>query len=80
MFGASYRNSDELNDKTWLERATIELKLSIWPRRCCITGRLLMFNYAYRATRCYTGPGDPIYVDRWYHKDEFLISRLRGTL
>lgn len=80
MMGASYRSSDELNDRTFLERANIELVFSVWPRRCYVTGKLLLFENAYRATRCYTGPGDPIYEYRWYQKNEFLILRLKGII
>ena len=80
MFGSSYRSSDEMNNKTWLQRAYVKLVFCIWPRRCYITDKLLMFTYAYRATRVYTGPGDPVYEDRWYDKDEFLILRLQGMI
>ena len=62
----------------FLERADVDLKWCLWPRSCAETGKLLWFTLAYRATRVWTGPGDPIFEHRWYDRNEFVILRLKG--
>ena len=78
MFGHSYRSSDEMNFPTWIDRATIELKWCLWPRRCYITGERLWLTKAYKTRRFFrAGDIDMISEDRWYSRYEFLIARLK---
>jgi hypothetical protein len=28
----------------------------------------------------WTGPGEPVFEYRWYHKDEYLIAKLKGNV
>lgn len=78
MFGRGYVSSDEMNFTTWMERASTELKLCLWPKRCYKTNKLLWLKYAYR-TSCYYRAGDIDFIreDRWYSKNEFLVLRLK---
>ena len=73
----SYRSSDEMNMSTWLDEATVDLKFCIWPRRCYSSGRWMFFEQAYKTTRMWTGPGEPVYEHRWYSPHEYLIWRIR---
>jgi hypothetical protein len=34
---------------------------------------------AVRARVVYTGPGDPVVKDRWYHRQEALVKIMRGS-
>ena len=69
---------DAIENDEFLERATIELKWSWWPRRCALTNEWLCFDLAYKATRVWTGPGEPVIEQRWYDRYEFLFFRLKG--
>jgi len=59
------------------DRATFEYKTSIIPRRCYESQRLV-WGVAIRGRRVITGPGEPIYEDRWYHRHEGIIMMLKG--
>lgn len=53
----------------------------VWfPQKCRITGKRLWLEDAYVQIAMYTGPGEPIFEYRWYDKDEFLISKIKGNL
>jgi hypothetical protein len=65
-------------DSEHLDRSTVEIKRSLWPRTCYKSKRLLWFCLAYRARRIITGPGEPVVEDRWYDPAEFLILKLKG--
>ena len=79
MMGTGYRGSDEMNNATWFERATSELKWCLWPRRCYATNKMLWLKLAYRSRRSFRA-GDNYFVneDRWYSKHEFIMMRLQG--
>ena len=57
-----------------------ELKFSFFPRRCFYTGKYLWLKLAYRGTAMITGPGEPIFEDRWCEKREYLFLRIKGTI
>ena len=57
-----------------------QLKFVFFPKKCHITDKVLMFEYAYKQTAMWTGPGDPVFEDRWYDKNEFLIARIKGDV
>lgn len=81
MFGTSYRGSDEMNEPTWLENATSEIKFCLWPRRCNITGKQLLFKLAYRSRRFFRVEDNQFMrEDRWYSKHEFIIMRLKYNI
>jgi len=69
--------NDEMNEPTFLDRAVIKHKISLWPRRCRISKKIIWLEDAYRATRMYTGPGEPVYEHRWYKRHEFLLWRIK---
>ena len=58
------------------DRASFEYKYSLWPRRCHNTDRWV-WGLAIRGRRVITGPGEPIYEDRWYDRHEAIIMMLR---
>jgi hypothetical protein len=68
---------DEYDDKRFLSQDDTELKWSLWPRRCHISGRWLWLTLAYCARYVITGPGDPCIWIRWYSREEMLILKLK---
>lgn len=60
------------------ESHCIETRLTFsWlPRKCWLSGNSIWFKKAYKKTAMWTGPGTPIYEDRWYDKDIYIISKL----
>jgi len=64
-------------DHEFLERADVKLLWCLWPRNCQSSKKLLWFTQAYRATRTWTGPGEPVVEHRWYNRNEFIILRLK---
>lgn len=57
-----------------------ELEFVLLPKKCHLTGRILIFEYAYKQTALWTGPGDDIFEYRWYDKNEFLVARIKGEV
>jgi len=57
-----------------------QLLLSIWPRRCYYTNQSLWFKYCYKMTAMWTGPGTPVFEDRWIDKNEYLLKKIKGDL
>jgi hypothetical protein len=76
MMGAGYLHGEAPTD--WFKRATIENRRSLWPRRCEITGRSLWLKRSVRATRVYTGPGDPVVEQRWFEPNAVIFLFLKG--
>lgn len=74
MMGTGYRESHG----DWLDRALIESRRSYLPRRCEITGRSLWLRRSVRATRTYTGPGEPISEHRWFEPNAVIFLFLKG--
>ena len=68
---------EQYNHKRFLERALINLKWTLWPRRCQVSGRWMWLTQAYRAMYVITGPGDPAVWTRWYSNKEMLILKLK---
>ena len=69
---------NELNGEAFFWRhARMELKWCILPRRCFSSNKLMCFCLAYRARRIITGPGEPVYEDRWYSQAEGLVQLIK---
>jgi hypothetical protein len=73
---------DSFEDNDYFKRRCIgwQRKLSIWPRRCFYTGKLIWIRYAYKGTAMITGPGEPVFIDRWVHPREYLFLKIKGTI
>ena len=69
---------DDYSEERFLERAYTEVKWSLWPRRCHVTGKWMWLTQAYRAVFVITGPGDPAVWTRWYSSEEMLVLKLKG--
>jgi hypothetical protein len=69
---------DDYSEELFLKRAWTELKWSLWPRPCQVSGKWLWLTPAYRAQYVITGPGDPAVWTRWYSREEMLILKLKG--
>lgn len=65
---------DNFNDRASFRRA-----YSIWPRRCYNTKRWI-WGLAMRGRSIITGPGEPLVIDRWYHRHEAVIMTLKGEI
>lgn len=57
-----------------------QLKFVLFPKKCHINGKILWLTHAYKQTAIYNGPGDAVFEDRWYDKDEFLIAKIKGDV
>lgn len=55
-------------------------KFMFLPKICHISGNLLWLKKCYVQTALYTGPGDPIFENRYYDKKEFLLARIQGIV
>ena len=53
------------------------LHLCVWPRKCFLTDRKLWLKKCYKGTRMITGPGEPVFVDYYIDKYEFLLWQLK---
>jgi len=73
----SIAGPENYSDKRFLERADTEVKWSLRPRRCHVSGRWLWLTQAYRAVFVIHGPGDPAVWHRWYSTTEMLILKLK---
>lgn len=62
----------DLND-FFYERATLEYRWCLWPRKCYRSKRWLFCELAVRGRAIYTGPGEPVIEDRWFSTTEALI-------
>lgn len=73
---------DRMFDDSIFKRKCIswELKISIWPRRCHYTDRLIWFKTAYKGTAILYGPGDPVFEHRWVEKNQYLLEKIKGTI
>lgn len=69
---------DNYSHKKFLERAYINLKWCLWPRRCHASGQWVWLTQAYRAMYVITGPGEPAIWVRWYSSEEMLVLKLKG--
>jgi hypothetical protein len=57
-----------------------ELKYAIVPKKCHISGKTICMENAYKQTAMLLGPGDVMFEDRWYKKNEFIIAKLKGIV
>lgn len=69
---------ENYSHKRFLERALVNRKWSIWPRRCSVSQRWVWFTRAYCATYAIHGPGEPAVWVRWYSDQEMLVLKLKG--
>lgn len=57
-----------------------QLKFSFIPRRCHYTKKSVWFKFAYRGTEMITGPGTPVFNDRWVDKKSYIFLKLKGII
>jgi hypothetical protein len=57
-----------------------QLKFSLIPRTCFYSGKWIWLKRAYRGTAMWTGPGEPIFEDRWVDRKQYLFLRLQGKI
>jgi hypothetical protein len=77
-----YNSNDRVDGWDHFDRKSLgtQYKFVLWPRRCYFSNKLLWLENAYVKTAMYTGPGDPVFEYRWYHKDEYIINKLKGNV
>ena len=70
---------DDYNEEYFLQRSNEnpELKWSLWPRRCRVSGRWIWLTRAYRVRFIIRGPGEPAVWTRWYSSKEMLVLKLK---
>lgn len=54
-----------------------QCKFAWLPKRCYLSKKIIWLTKAYKLTRVYFGPGDPIFEDRWHTKREHLMWKLK---
>jgi len=54
--------------------------ISWLPRRCYESNRVLWLRKAIRRSAMWTGPGEPAWEHRWYHKHEYLKLKIKGEV
>jgi len=58
-----------------------ERRVSIWPRRCCFSGKKLsMFRYAYRGVRKTMVPHLNQKFASWATSETYLFKKIKGEL
>ena len=69
-----------MDDVTFLQRTkNVKAKLSLWPRKCKVSGKSIWFKIAYRVRHSYMGwDMDENHIDRWYSSTEYVILRLKS--
>jgi hypothetical protein len=68
-------------DEVWKLRCIgWSLKYSLVPRKCHYTGKRLWFTLAYKGTAMITGPGTPVFEDRWCDRNEYLFLKIKGII
>lgn len=60
-------------------RISSEVKTSLLPRRCYLSGKKLWLKRCRVIYTILTGPGDAIYETYWCDPAEFLLYELRRT-
>jgi hypothetical protein len=73
---------DRMFDNSVFKRNCLgwQLQLSLWPRRCYYSDKLIWLTYAYKGTAMICGPGEPAFEHRWIDKHQYLIQRIRGNI
>jgi hypothetical protein len=61
------------------ERASFKYRYCVWPRRCYNTKQWIWLETAMRGRAVWTGPGDHLIEDRWYHRHEALVMMIKGV-
>lgn len=67
-------------EKIFLSQARWQLKRSLWPRRCQVSGRSIWLRLAYRGIAVWTGPDDSVREVKWLSRQEFLFGRIAGKI
>lgn len=69
------------SDAAWRDHCIgWENKISLWPRKCYYSNKILWLQRSYRGTAMWTGPGAPIFEYRWCDTKEFLFLRIKGII
>jgi hypothetical protein len=73
---------DNMFDDDGFKRRCIgwDLKFCFLPKRCFYTGKYMWFKKAYIGTAMVTGPGEPIFEDRWCDPKKYLFLKIKGTI
>ena len=67
-----------INEKQWYyDRAHWEEKFALIPRRCDISNRWLWGRHSC-GTVVITGPGEPVVIRLWNHREEHIMYILKG--
>jgi hypothetical protein len=69
---------DDIADDMFEARAIYQYKWCMIPRQCYATKKSLWLTRAVRGLATWTGPGDPVVEQRWYHRDQALVMMLKG--
>jgi hypothetical protein len=64
--------------ESYKRRAYWETKFALIPRRCDLSRRWIWGRHV-RGEYSLSGPGDPIPLVFWHHRDEHIIFKLKGN-
>lgn len=62
------------------ERANWRLAFAWLPKRCDKSNKRIWLQRAYKGTAMYTGPGTPVFEDRWIDQKKFLFYKIKGEV
>lgn len=69
----------ESSDNFFMKRIkTWKVTFAFFPKKCAVSDKKIFLKYAYKGTYMLTGPGDPIFINYWVDKTEFLLWNLKG--
>lgn len=69
-----------IDTQSFLGRALWYPKFAWIPHRSLLSNKIIWLKKAYRGTAIWSGPGDPIIERNWISNEEYMWSRLRGTI
>lgn len=64
--------------KWYYDRAVWKKTFSLIPRRCDLSQRWI-WGIHMCGTNFITGPGDPVVIKIWNHREEHLLYKLKGN-
>lgn len=66
-------------DRWFYDRAKWKKTFSLIPRRCDLSQRWI-WGYHMCGSNFITGPGDPVIIKIWNHREEHLLYKLKGEI
>jgi hypothetical protein len=66
--------------QSFFRKAQWRLTFAWRPHRCFLSDKWIWLELGYQGEAVWTGPGEPVFENRWLTKNEFIVQRLKGTI